>query len=51
MERRRRDGVSPGAAEVEAALDELEVRFLLDPDTTFDTDPGPGDPTQQQQQQ
>lgn len=25
------------AAELEAVLDELEVRFLLDPDTTFDT--------------
>lgn len=25
------------AAELEAVLDELEVRFLLDPDTRFDT--------------
>lgn len=50
--RRERDGpdgergTRPGdpAAELEAALDELEVRFLLDPDTTFDTsiDPEPG---------
>jgi hypothetical protein len=43
--RRERDGpegergTRPGdpAAELEAALDELEVRFLLDPETTFET--------------
>jgi hypothetical protein len=58
MADRRREGGSPGgergtrpgtpAAELEAVLDELEVRFLLDPDTTFEAtlgavvDPEPG---------
>jgi hypothetical protein len=54
MTLRRREGGGPDgergtrpadpAAELEAVLDELEVRFLLDPDTTFETtvDPEPG---------
>ena len=47
MAHRRREGGGPDgerrtrpgdpATELEAALDELEVRFLLDPETTFDT--------------
>ncbi|HET7654208.1 MAG TPA: hypothetical protein VFK42_14310 [Acidimicrobiales bacterium] len=47
MAHRRREGGGPDsdrstrpadpAAELEAVLDELEVRFLLDPDTTFET--------------
>jgi hypothetical protein len=32
--RRRRDG--DGLREITAVLDELEVRFLLDPETRFD---------------
>jgi hypothetical protein len=57
MAQRRSEGGGPDnergtrngdpAAQLEAALDELEVRFLLDPDTTFD----PGADTEPRPQQ
>lgn len=43
MARRRR--TEPPVRRIDdltAALDELEVRFLLDPDTILDADPPPG---------